>query len=272
MTTTLFDVIIGMMYVYLFFSVLSSGINEWVARYRKIRATMLRNYMPSLLGSCASGQLAAKLYQHPLIRGIQMNPPYPTYIPPTHFALVLMDLAIETKPGSEGTIVLVPRDKIFGTDVALTAPEKQLIDTLIAKDNSPRSVQERIEHWFEDSMERLSGLYKRKTYLSLLLISLVVCFGFGIDTFYLADQLYLNPALRQGLVAASQNAVQSGHIVSPHLPLGWNSNWCSFIPGCLLSAFALTLGAPFWFDLLGRLVNLRQTGVPPDLKNKIVAQ
>ncbi len=124
--TTVFDVIIGMMYVYLFFSVLSSGINEWVARCRKLRATMLRNYMPSLLGTSPSGQLAGKLYQHPLIRGIQMNPPYPSYIPPTHFALALMDLSIETKPGSEVTIVLVTSDKILGTDESLTRPENQL--------------------------------------------------------------------------------------------------------------------------------------------------
>jgi len=56
------------------------------------------------------------------------------------------------------------------------------------------------------------------------------------------------------------------------VPIGWSRPVSLAIVGCIVTAFALTLGAPFWFDLLGRLVNFRQTGVPPDLKGKIVAQ
>ena len=44
-------------------------------------------------------------------------------------------------------------------------------------------------------------------------------------------------------------------------------NW----PSTLVTALALSLGAPFWFDLLNRLVNLRQTGKPPDENGRGVA-
>jgi hypothetical protein len=32
----------------------------------------------------------------------------------------------------------------------------------------------------------------------------------------------------------------------------------------LLTVFAVSLGAPFWFDLLNKLVNLRSAGKPPE--------
>ncbi|HWE62939.1 MAG TPA: hypothetical protein VHB98_14590 [Chloroflexota bacterium] len=35
------------------------------------------------------------------------------------------------------------------------------------------------------------------------------------------------------------------------------------LPGLLLTIFALSLGAPFWFDMLQKLVNLRASGNPP---------
>jgi hypothetical protein len=35
------------------------------------------------------------------------------------------------------------------------------------------------------------------------------------------------------------------------------------IVGLLLTAVALTLGAPFWFDLLSKLVKLRSSGDKP---------
>jgi hypothetical protein len=43
--------------------------------------------------------------------------------------------------------------------------------------------------------------------------------------------------------------------------------WCwlrwHFI-GCFITGVALSLGAPFWFDLLNKLVNLRSAGKKPE--------
>jgi len=33
--------------------------------------------------------------------------------------------------------------------------------------------------------------------------------------------------------------------------------------GILISSVAVAMGAPFWFDLLNKVVNLRLTGSPP---------
>ena len=40
--------------------------------------------------------------------------------------------------------------------------------------------------------------------------------------------------------------------------------WLAFkLLGWLMTALAVSIGAPFWFDLFGRLVNLRATGAKP---------
>jgi hypothetical protein len=46
-----------------------------------------------------------------------------------------------------------------------------------------------------------------------------------------------------------------GAVVGSHL-LGW-----------LLTAMAVSLGAPFWFDLLNKLVSVRVSGNPPEKKS-----
>ena len=51
------------------------------------------------------------------------------------------------------------------------------------------------------------------------------------------------------------------------LPIGWSAAnddvSAKSIVGWLITFFAVSLGAPFWFDALGRLARLRTSGTPP---------
>ena len=80
----------------------------------------------------------------------------------------------------------------------------------------------------------------------------------------------------------------TNYIKEAGIPMGWNDNWreeilstvqitnSGFIntalsillklAGLLITAFALLAGSPFWFDMLGKLVNIRGTGKRPDEK------
>ena len=46
---------------------------------------------------------------------------------------------------------------------------------------------------------------------------------------------------------------------TPHHPGDW---WLKTL-GLIITALAAMQGGPFWFDLLGKLINLRLTGPPP---------
>ncbi|HEU5165248.1 MAG TPA: hypothetical protein VFU29_06900 [Chitinophagaceae bacterium] len=56
------------------------------------------------------------------------------------------------------------------------------------------------------------------------------------------------------------------------LPVGWeikkDHGWPLIILGWILSTLALSAGGPFWFDLLKRLVNVRNAGIKPLVPNR----
>ena len=67
-----------------------------------------------------------------------------------------------------------------------------------------------------------------------------------------------------------------------HLPIGWASGnypgnengrfdylgWISKLIGLLLTTGSVSLGAPFWFDLANKFINIRTSGASPDQENK----
>jgi hypothetical protein len=59
---------------------------------------------------------------------------------------------------------------------------------------------------------------------------------------------------------------EAGHPLAMRRP-EWSASWLRWLvlklAGLVMTGLAVSLGAPFWFDLLGRLVNLRATGAKP---------
>jgi hypothetical protein len=58
--------------------------------------------------------------------------------------------------------------------------------------------------------------------------------------------------------------------INADLPIGWNDKECSAFcehwgkkcGGWLITILAICLGAPFWFDVLGKVANLRSSIKP----------
>lgn len=164
----------------------------------------------------------------------------------------------------------------------------QVYETLRALTNCTRNscqhTQERIETWFIESMKRLTGQYTRYAYTVTLVAAILVTVAFNLDSARLAQDLYQNPAKAQAAVAlaakvpvgvdsntAAEKAVDA---IMPsfralQLPIGWRGadytllGWLGRILGWAISIGALSLGAPFWFDTLNRIVRLRQAGDRP---------
>jgi hypothetical protein len=158
-----------------------------------------------------------------------------------------------------------------------------------------KSAKKAIEGWFDMGMERSSGWYKRKTHIAIVLVSFVVTLALNVDSFRIARAISQNATLRETIVASYANSVKT--VSSPEamqqpsavrvvqiqqelakmsLPIGWEiwpdkgysikDGILISIPGWLVTAMAASLGAPFWFDILNKLVNLRAGGKPPEPK------
>ena len=146
--------------------------------------------------------------------------------------------------------------------------------------------QASIEAWFNSGMERVSGWYKRRMQAVLLGLGLVVAVFLNVDSMKVASELYHNDVLRAAVVAQAGAVTKSDkppaagadNLVSLNdlnLPIGWKGGTDSWftvlaktvpvsILGWLLTAFAISFGAPFWFDLLNKLMVLRSTVKPQD--------
>ena len=163
------------------------------------------------------------------------------------------------------------------------------------------NVRKDIEGWFNSTMERVSGWYKRKMQWFILIISFVVCGLLNADSFMIANTLWRDDALRATVVASAAQKVcknsspsdqndQTKTIDELHaelqklnLPIGWVKrdnpkalkddpgifpddvrSWVYKVIGIIFTSLAISQGAPFWFDVLNKFVNLRGVGKKPE--------
>jgi hypothetical protein len=159
-----------------------------------------------------------------------------------------------------------------------------------------------LEGWFDETMGRLEGSYKRWATLWVVLAGIVIAVSANASTFHTAKRLWREPATRQAVANAANGltdaakptdltsvASTTAKLKDLGLPIGWDqetkdvwkklrhplnvtgseySSLAGFIGGWILTALLVMLGAPFWFDLLTRLVSLRSTGrKPPTARN-----
>ena len=340
------DVAIGLFFGYLILSLAVTAANEMFAAWFRRRAWMLHRGISTLL---ADPQLASKMYEHPLIQSLSSPPGFisrvpalrllvgrgPSYVPSRTFAIVLLDI-LQSNPEQ-----LQAKDNAGSVDRVLALLWKE-------SGNDPIKFRESIETWFNDSMERVSGWYKRRTQLFLLIWAMVVTIATNADTLVIAKALWRDPALRQALVeraegymaqqarpggapvtlavdqappppalppdqqaeldfveASAQYDAALTDLAELQLPIGWDDpqppaegdfslrlvtdtatdDWPGRIwetggferwrqaadqhaVGWLLTILAVSMGAPFWFDTLNRIMAVRTAGKAPEEAQK----
>lgn len=273
------EVAIGIGFVYSFMSLICSTINEQViARLFALRSKTLADGIKTMLNDPKGQGVAKDFYNHPLIKGMARQGVFdraidkmpminkviggdgkPSYISSTTFALVIKDLGA-TNPNAIPPALKALQDQARG-DV-----QQELTN---------------IVKWFEETMGRVSGWYKRKVQLILLALALIIAVYLNVDTISLINSLSNNAILRASIVSAAQGTNKSS-LDSTNLTqvqtnfqkiqptLGWttmpqsSNDWILKIVGLLATTLAVSLGAPFWFDVLSKIVQIRATGnLPP---------
>jgi hypothetical protein len=349
------EVAIALVFLYFTLSVVCSAVTEVVASLTKLRAKNLRESLQIVLGS----KDAKDFYEHALIRGLgrknKADEPMPSYISSWMFSSVVLGMwAAPTQPQAnpqqqaphppanppQPSQPQPPQPAAANSPGLLaslrhsiaqhpSSPVARALAALLvdAQDNAA-DIRTRLEHWFNDSMERASGRYKRKSQVILFLSAVVVACATNADTLRVASEVTQDPKLReqilQSAIAATAAPPASAQPIptpkSPPsqtpatapttapatdtpepdlttslrsavddlteavkqmnlstLPLGWSDQplphdgfeWVTFsaqkLVGLLITALSVGMGAPFWFDLLNRLVNLRSNGRPPEV-------
>jgi hypothetical protein len=331
---------LGLIFTFLIFSTVCSGVNEGIQRVLNSRGKALFDAINGLIGDVT---LAKDFWQHDLITGLMSTssgtvkattgntdaytnavnklgqnvsskvPPdqtlslkerrtLPSYIAPSTFATVVLDLfagsssaagpppagggqqtppataaaggagsggnGAPTPPPAKGTLVARLQALGLPTPVAEAGADLEQFET-------------NVEKWFNDSMDRLSGWYKRYVIYFLLGLAIAVTIGFNVNTIRIATELWSQPQLSAAISAEAQATTSpNSHTDIPTvkqalndaqtLPVGWGSvnqpssvGWGTTIIGWLITIVAISFGAPFWFDLLTRMNSLSLSGPPP---------
>jgi hypothetical protein len=116
---TILDVVLGLAFVYVLFSMMCSTVIEWLSAVLARRARLLKRGIEQALGRA----LAREFSQHALITGLGPANGYPNYIPASTFSRVLINLTTDAVPAG-GLTRIVAKD-------SLPDNEKQLIQSLV---------------------------------------------------------------------------------------------------------------------------------------------
>ncbi len=291
------DVAIGMILVYLFLSLICSVITEWFSRRLELRAKNLEEGIRSLLSDPGGNGHSLKLFHHPLIKGLSKNGNKPSYIPSSLFALALMDIIAPSDSTKGPRTIGDLRKGVGNLPDGLRETVSSLLDDA---ENSLKKARENFEKWFDEGMDRVSGWYKRESKKIIFACALAVTLILNADTVSITQTLFRDPTIRAGLVATAQEIAKKPANNNPadeqknitlvreemnrlQFPLGWtkdsiatlgwtkdsfniwNAFWRTLIKaiGLFLTGLAVSIGAPFWFDILNKIVNLRSTGTKP---------
>jgi hypothetical protein len=217
--STVLEVAIGIVFVYLLLSLLCSAVCEYIEAKFNNRAKYLRQGINLLLNESKGGgvDLAQRLLDHGLVRPFyrDANRP-PSYIPSRIFALALWNMATTEAAGFEpGRASDGPSAAGVTTDlkqirrvIATRLPNQELktaLLTLIDEANGDlEKARKNVEDWYDGMMDRVSGWYKRRTSVILLALGFVVAAIVNADTIDIAKALARDGALRSSLVAAAE--------------------------------------------------------------------
>jgi len=287
--SVILDVAISIIFIYLFLSLIGSALNEWISGILKLRSRNLEKGIRNMLNDPDGSGDTKGFYNHPLITALTNGNRKPSYIPPRIFALALLDMVVPADPEKGSRTVSEIREGV-GNIQNEKLKKILLVNLDEAQDNIAR-VYQNLEKWFDEGMQRVSGWYKRTSQWIVLGYALVIAVGMNVDTISIAGTLYQNGNLRAGLVAAAENVAKQPlgegsrvrkeqinainvELGKLHFPIGWNqqdeavpnspTSWFVKICGWLITALAVSLGAPFWFDVLNKAVNLRAAGKKPE--------
>lgn len=332
------DIALGMVFVYLIFSLCVTALNEFVAAVFSSRARWLRRGIGALLAIPETkpdeGKDAVKalnvddVYRSPFISALGRGPWKslqlrfaPSYVPPWTLVQGMLDAADQSADKAFGTFAQV-KDAV--AKLPDRSPIKVTLQDLIARaDNDLGKLQGLVEEWFKTFENQLTAWYRQKTQYVLVGLSLMLAVAMNLDTLAMVRVLSSDTKTRaalaeQGFKAAQANSStaildlaplksaqdalanakakggtaeelrklqdsvdrelteldkKAGQLVdtlaATGLPMGWKElNFAALstadqlrkVLGWLLTAFALSLGAPFWFDLLQKLSSIRSVG------------
>jgi hypothetical protein len=256
--------------------------------------------------------LTENLYSHSLIRSLNQTTLGrltdskvfgPSYIPSEIFATALIEILqtdfnslTKLKQLSFTTTEILEEINISGLPDNLKRDLAAL--ALRVQTTNVSQFKEEVAKWFDHSMERTSGVYKRDIKKWTILIGFLIALLANADTIHIVSRLSKEASVTNAISqqvaervrscpdpACITEQVDTQEFTELSLPIGWYplhkidtnplivvKNVIFKVIGWLITAIAISMGASFWFDVLNKIINVRYTGKKPPSSTNTVSK
>lgn len=321
--STPLDIFIGLVFIYLTYSLLATILMEIIATNLGFRARNLKIVVIRMLsdeefkGTRAikafisgkyigeSGSLARSFYKSHIIKNLSSGSYFskPSAVSPEIFVEALISVIGKGQRSIADNVIAFLNDPTQRDKIGAETYD-QLKFFLEDSNQDLEKFKERLQLWFKEMTIRSIGWYKRRVQVILFAIGLVISTIFNVDTLAITQKLSQDDEATTQLVqlantdsyaeyiknrpddkqkqmdaykTLSAKAFETQQILSLSRCDGekgtctcfekyFFGGYSNFI-GCLLSALAISLGAPFWYDLLNKLMQFKAS-VYPNIDDK----
>jgi ElaB/YqjD/DUF883 family membrane-anchored ribosome-binding protein len=294
------EVVIGLVFVLLLLSLLGTTIMELISSGLGLRGHNLEKALNNMLATADKDKTILKAFkQNSLFKqlsyrswGRHFNP---SYLNSESFQSILFDVILKGKDLNLDNIKKMI-DEVEDEDLK-NVLNQMLQEASMKAGEELDEFRTKVQGWYDNIMDRASGWFKRYTQKILILVGIFIAVLFNADTLAIYERLESDPEALQQVVSMAdayvsnegnrpaeyqadkefEQAYQDLQVllknelaaVQSPLGMGWDNvdydkmdfwSWVYKVIGWLTTAMAISLGAPFWFDMLKNLVNIRGSG------------
>jgi len=258
------NVVIGLVFIFLLYSLFVTAINEGIAGLIQRRARTLYDGIKNMLSNTPDRQLPRWLlflewigigaiiikkaagnktfsaltnravakkdhdtavhlyelfYNHPIIKNYGQSDLFskPSYIPDRNFSSILVDVIKNLDPANANVAATFQnvKDAFEKNKADIETEVASIISYHLNEAAGDLDVlKQRLQTWFNDTMDRVSGWYKRHTHYWLFAIGIVLATALNIDTIAISNLLSKDQKAADQLAtmgtAAAGNSMLSG--------------------------------------------------------------
>lgn len=293
------NVVVSLVFIFLLYSLLVTIVNEIIASLFRLRSKTLQKGIRRMLTDDGTtvNSLVDSFFNQPAIKflGEDNKNKKPSYLSSNSFAKGLFEMC---KGFSKNKTSLLTSIQGGISYIKSLNPEtgRYLESLLEDAMNDTDKFRELVELWFNETMDRATGWYKKQTQRITFMVGFFVALSFNVDSIQIVKHLSFDAKLSGQLAdmavkyadthkdASGKTASEANTEVTHYfneakkltdneiaqantlLGLGWDfrTEFDSFqifysMLGLLITALAISLGAPFWFDILSKVVQLRSS-------------
>lgn len=323
------DLVVGIIFIYFLLSIISSSAVELILTGLNARSKVLGEWLNTIFNKKITKPdgtqvtLGQSIMDHCATTVLSKTGKAPSYIDAKNFTSALLE-KITYDPQNPKSIAkninevikAIEETPLLSTELrravlSFANESKDSYAVLTTKTISEMEfLRARMEKWFDTSMDRLTGTYKKRYVRKFtLLVAFITATFLNADSIAIAKYLYSNPEARAKLAAQADKVINDSTYITvlnqvhasnqdsltldqfknnlaqsvqninaanaglnDAIPLGWKNKTnipltfttvLSKITGLLATILAIFMGAPFWFDILNKIANLRSTGPKP---------